>query len=96
MRVLGLTPSAIGLPFVTVTKRTGETEGLVASLQDEKGGSDCKLPQLKGRSLLPVFRTKKDPPLVNARHLKGRARLRIFRTKKGGSDCRSPFLKRNQ
>lgn len=37
MRVLGLTPFAIGLPLVTVTKKTGETEGLVAYLQDEKG-----------------------------------------------------------
>jgi len=48
MRVLGLTPSAIGLPLVTVTKKTGEREGLVADHQDENGGSYCKLPYLKG------------------------------------------------
>jgi len=36
-RAFGLTPSAIGLPLVTATKKTGEREGLVAYLQDEKG-----------------------------------------------------------
>ena len=67
MRVLGLTPSAIGLPLVTATKKTGEREGLVAYLQDEKGGSYCKLSQRKGRELLQAIATKREGVIASYR-----------------------------